>query len=494
MNEKPKSKWRWRLLRWALTGAAILITLAAIVITEEDVRGKHAWENYKQQAASRGEYLDRFPLTNAIPDDQNFAKAPLFDALWTMKWNEKDKSWETDSGVVDQMNMYPARGDGSWADHAGGDWMRGTLTDLKAWQTYYRTASTNGADNFRVGSQPQTPGADVLLALSKFDPGIEALRQASQRPRARFADYYWNDTKTMSQIMMYLSDVKRCYQVLQLRTEAELAEDQNDQALADLELMLRLNDRLRQEPLLITHLVGLATWNMTMQPIFEGLARHGWSDAQLAELERQIAAEDFLAGYQKAMRGERAFAITAFENMRSGGLRLMPSAFLYQNELALAKLEEQYFLPLADLNRRILSPAALRKVGSLVDSERGHFRPYTMMAWEMTPSISSAVKKFAQGQSAADLALVACALERYRLAHGEFPENLGGLEPQYIEVLPHDVINGEPLHYRRTEGDNYILYSVGWNEKDDGGQIVLTKDHRQVDRKQGDWVWNSGSK
>lgn len=43
------------------------------------------------------------------------------------------------------------------------------------------------------------------------------------------------------------------------------------------------------------------------------------------------------------------------------------------------------------------------------------------------------------------------------------------LAPQFIIKLPHDVINGQPLKYRRTDDGSFILYSMGWNEKDDGG-------------------------
>ncbi len=47
------------------------------------------------------------------------------------------------------------------------------------------------------------------------------------------------------------------------------------------------------------------------------------------------------------------------------------------------------------------------------------------------------------------MARMAIALERYRLAHGEFPESLDALAPQFMEKIPHDIINGQPLHYRR---------------------------------------------
>jgi hypothetical protein len=59
--------------------------------------------------------------------------------------------------------------------------------------------------------------------------------------------------------------------------------------------------------------------------------------------------------------------------------------------------------------------------------------------------------------------------------------------------MPHDIINGQPLHYRRTDDGGYVLYSVGWNESDDGGAVVLTKDGR-IDAKKGDWVWQLPAK
>ena len=115
----------------------------------------------------------------------------------------------------------------------------------------------------------------------------------------------------------------------------------------------------------------------------------------------------------------------------------------------------------------------------------------------LLPALGGAVKKFAYGQSSVNLARMAIALERYRLAHGEFPESLDALAPQFIAKLPHDVINGQPLHYRRTSDGQFVLYSVGWNETDDGGEVVvLTRKSRTptVDINQGDWVWRYPAK
>jgi hypothetical protein len=77
-------------------------------------------------------------------------------------------------------------------------------------------------------------------------------------------------------------------------------------------------------------------------------------------------------------------------------------------------------------------------------------------------------------------------LERYRLANGQFPETLEALAPRFISRAPNDVITGQPYKYRRTDDGQFILYSVGWNEKDDGGVPGKTL----FDLTQGDWVWS----
>lgn len=63
--------------------------------------------------------------------------------------------------------------------------------------------------------------------------------------------------------------------------------------------------------------------------------------------------------------------------------------------------------------------------------------------------------------------------------------------PRFISSLPHDVITGEPYKYRRTDDGQFVLYSVGWNEKDDGGVPGTTYFSNET---HGDWVWRYPSK
>jgi hypothetical protein len=508
MNETTRNGKGWRILRWILIGLAVLATLVAVLVTEENWRGKRVWENYKRQAAARGEKLDWTAFVPAnVPDEQNFFAAPIVAGALSSERGGTNR--------VNRMDFIIYRGEPENWPTNGGNWHRGKLTDLNEWQRYFRTfsESTAGRTNgFPVAAQPQTPAADILLALSGFNPAIEDLRQASQRPYARMPLDYASGFEATGELLPWLANVKRCSQLLQLRTLAELENGQSDRALDGVKLLLGVTDSLRHQPFLISHLVRIAMLAIALQPIYEGLAQHRWSDAQLVELEHALAKLDLLADFEFTMQGEKVFAIDYFEKQRitreiksvvddslgttkviTNSLRLMPGAYFYQNELTFAQMHRQWILPLVDLTNRIAPPAVLRQAQAAVQAQMKHYSPYKVQALMLFPAVSKSVIKFAYIQSAVDLARVACALERYRLAHGEFPGTLDALAPQFIEKLPHDVINGQPLHYRRTDDGQFVLSSVGWDEKDDGGQNAFTPSG-SMDREKGDWVWQYPAK
>ena len=113
-----------------------------------------------------------------------------------------------------------------------------------------------------------------------------------------------------------------------------------------------------------------------------------------------------------------------------------------------------------------------------------HHRVFTGM---ILPAVFRAVQKAARVQTDVDLMTLACALERFRLAEGAYPDQLAALSPRFITTLPHDLINGQPLKYRLNADGKFVLYSIGWNEKDDGGVTATNKDGG-TDRLRGDWV------
>jgi hypothetical protein len=524
----------WRNLKRSLFALACFATLIALFYAEEDWRGWHAWNQFKHEWEAKGEHFDMAGVAPApVPDDQNFAMTPIWVESMKARLGPKNaRQWFGDkfaengrTNFIDRLDLNLRRENGRNDSPTNGEWASGTITDLKSWQTYFRApVQTNRnsritTNEFPIVPQPQTPAADVLLALSKYDSTIEELRIASRLPESRFPLNY--DSEYPGAILLpQLAALKRCSQVLQLRAIAELQNGQPDKALDDVKLLLRLTDAIRTEPFLISHLVRIAMWQITLQPVYEGLAEHRWSDEQLVALDAELAKLDFLADYPFAMRGELGFLSASTDSLMrhrqdlwmvssEDGVSLIPhciyplipTGWFYQNQLNCARMVVKYYVPLADVNRETVSPASVRYADEALRAEAKKTTPYNILKKTLLPWLGKTVEKFAHAQSSVDLARTAIALERCRLARGEYPESLDALAPQFIARVPHDVIGGQPLKYRRTQDGQFVLYSIGWNETDDGGVAGNQKSRDRtdensstVDISQGDWVWRYPAK
>ena len=82
-------------------------------------------------------------------------------------------------------------------------------------------------------------------------------------------------------------------------------------------------------------------------------------------------------------------------------------------------------------------------------------------------------------QTVVNQATLACALERYRLGHGAYPETLEPLLPAYLESIPRDINCGRPMFYQRADKDGYVLRGVGPNGVIDQGKVPSD-----------DWLWS----
>ncbi|HZL13267.1 MAG TPA: hypothetical protein VFC85_03915, partial [Verrucomicrobiae bacterium] len=148
-----------------------------------------------------------------------------------------------------------------------------------------------------------------------------------------------------------------------------------------------------------------------------------------------------------------------------------------------------------DLAHGTVAPHKFAEASSAVDKflkSIGHSKsPYKLLAAIAIPNYSRAEQTTAHNQTMVNEAQIVCALERYRLAHGDYPETLDALSPQFMETLLHDLIGGQPLIYRPTGDGKFLLYSVGWNEKDDGGIDSSEIKNASSPFAEGDWVWKN---
>jgi hypothetical protein len=78
----------------------------------------------------------------------------------------------------------------------------------------------------------------------------------------------------------------------------------------------------------------------------------------------------------------------------------------------------------------------------------------------------------ATADARARCAVVAVAIERFRIKTGRTPGALAELTPAYLDAIPLDPFGTQPLRYL-ANGAGYSVYSVGMNGKDDGGNFEV---------------------
>jgi hypothetical protein len=489
----PPRPRRWRIvLTRAAFVLAILITLIAGWYIVERIRGDAAWQAYQADARARGVKLtlaDHVPPP--IPDERNYAAIPLF--LNAFKTPEPPEPLTLLS--ADAQYQPPL-----------GSWIKGEAIDLQKWQAYF-------IGKKMLPAPGGNPAADVLKALDQFAPELEQLREAERRPDARFPVNYSDGVGTRLPHLRFVQCVARFYV---LRLTAHLGMGDSPAAYEDFRGALRVTDALKNEPLLISGLVRLSNLAITENVIAGGVMRHQWGDAELAkiiaDLSRERLMDDFASGIggeravdnlvleqflgpqadeiTEAMFGDRGYVAqttNSWDHRRGLYLlpRLYPRGWVRLNQ---TKLNEYFDAMLASATQVPPRVFLDRPVSKFLPppSARGFFRRAREMFFlTFAPSLENLLLRYAYGQTCLDQARIACALERYCLAHGSYPDSLDALAGEYLPSIPRDVMNGEPLHYRLEPGGGFTIYSVGWNLRDDGGTYAKQNSPKQ----QPDWIW-----
>jgi hypothetical protein len=478
----------WRTIRRTLIILVALVTLAVALVTEENWRGRRAWESYKSSEEAKGEKFDLASFTPPpLPENENFAATPALAQLVQVR-----PAPPREGSMVERISL---EGDeaNSGRSPSLGNWRRGEFCNLTAWQGFYATNT-----NFLVAADASNPAAAVLSALKKYEPVVRELTAASQRPYASLP-FRREMVSSLSDSLNPFSTLKALTRVFTLRALANLQAGRSGDALSDIKVTFRLAESLEAQPTLIVHLVRMALLEIALQPVWEGLGKNSWDAAQLRTLQTLIGNPSMLARYGIVMRGERAFGNAMLEEYRTGKMqdlseagihlgvlgKFTGKAMLYHNQIALNRLIAQAILPAVETNgNRVFVDRANTNAFTSVLSKRN---PYNFLAWMSAAALVKSPERFARVQTSLDLATLACALERYRLVHHAYPEALGNLTPQFIEQVPLDVIDGKPLKFRHDR-DRLVLYSVGWNQSDESGEIGVTRGGKQ-DFEKGDWVW-----
>ena len=475
-----------RCLVRALFIVACLATLIVAFFIEEKLRGRAAWRAYETEAKARGVKLDFADyIPPQIPDAENFASIPLFDATF--------RASDARELIPNPLRL-PTSPEGKQPKFT--DPTKQERIDLAEWQKFFIATKL-------LPVAGDSPAADVLKALDSFAATLAQLREAGTRPHCHFP-IHWE--KGYAAALPHLEILQSASKLYALRLSAHLALGHSAAAYEDFHDGLRLTTATIEEPSLITGLVRIAGAAVMENAVWGGLADRQWAEPELRKIEADLAALDWLKDYLFAMGSERAGSnmmtdmligdprqlaelmtimgtIGTSQPSGAWGFPLYPSGWLYQSKVRANHFFDEIFARIDLDQRRYFGERPVPS--SAANITQMPARIYYLLFAVMSPALESVEKRWIQSATVTDQARLACALERFRLTRGAFPQALSELVPDFIPGVPVEIVNGEPYRYRRSDDGSFLLYSVGSDLRDDDG----VTDPKVSTSNQADWVW-----
>ncbi|HEU0009694.1 MAG TPA: hypothetical protein VFT34_07760 [Verrucomicrobiae bacterium] len=489
----------------------IVMALPVLFLVEEHFRGKWALGKLKRQLVAKGEKLAVNECRPAAPETV------------------------AENGCAELVRAAAMLGGGSLAYLAprslravapGRVEVIHGLTEWKVSNANRRNATNN---NWRALEESfaawRDPLADVKVAIRRpaFDAKVDYAR-GFEAP------------------VPHLTRLRSAAQHLGIDALIQLHNGRLDEAVDDIEAQLFLSHQMRNERLLISQLVRIAIAANAIGPTWQALQTPGLTDAQLARLQRAWETNEFVVGMNQSLEMERAMAVAMFARMRGsvddaakmmdamtswssfgttggigpvqsfdewveqigagGGRVLMRGLYLPVWQFAWSHQDEKFYLEaMQDVLEggreavRRYSVAPVSRVSKLLENRWENQSSYSRISRHLSEQLAASkarsLERAISFEAQRTLTITAIALKRHELRHGSAAATLAALVPEFLREIPRDIFDGQPLRYRPGEGGSYLLYSIGKDERDDGGDPVPpNKGSRNFYFLFGrDWVW-----
>jgi hypothetical protein len=361
---------------------------------------------------------------------------------------------------------------------------------------------------------------------------IELLERIIDRP---VIDFHLDYGEGFTLLLPHLAPLKRCSQHLSIAAICDLQRGDTASATLKIRAMLAIVKGMENERLIISQLVRIAIANIAVAATWELLQSPRVNDEQLALLQKEWMEAEYLQGGENAVVMERAMCEAATARMHQSSAEFRryasmfsqssPSGWFEQaaNSAVLKTKESMWrfawsdadelrmlhgqqiileafrmaqtnhaFGPILRDETNRLAVLGLRERKS--DSESGFPGIDDVDVSKMMSQSILSIQRFPyrifRTEAARQIVIGAIGLKRYQLRHGRFPAQLNDLVPEFATAVPYDPVDGRTLRYKLNSDRTFTLYSIGEDEKDDGGDPIPAVSSKSTAWFQGrDWVW-----
>jgi hypothetical protein len=450
-------------------GIGLLIFVAAVLVVRAGLNYTEGRALARAFAAleAKGMPLTVQQLTPPCPDEDNAGR------LWRAFENIV-----TLPGRRPQDSVHPSPGEKSDRSEAA---EAGKLIG-RAWLDFTAGKPVDQADKAAL--------KDVILKNAK---AFELVAEMGVKPCFLYRDPSHSLTESL------LPDAIKMIQTTKLMfLSALLSAEGGDAggAVAGLVAGLKFAPLVAQEGTRIAFFISLADTNLLSRCIGEVCRGRALEDGDLVRLMNVQDPGPWRERLAASFRGEKIVLLETGGDLFKAGLGDLGSVFegaSFWQKLGLwtirplLKKDLRQALPVFDrLASLALMPYYQNRAELRAWDPQKH--PwYAYLSKFFIGDTEAAFMKVAQIEAImlANRAGLACRLHKSRT--GAYPASLEELVPGFLSDVPADPFTGKPFVYRR-EGEGFIVYSLGSNQKDDGGrstwmitQLVMDKDD--------DWTW-----
>jgi hypothetical protein len=323
--------------------------------------------------------------------------------------------------------------------------------------------------------------------MRRAEKVLTAVRRVGDLPRGRYPIAYSRDF--ISTLLPFTQEARMYGTLFDYDALLRAQVGDVDGALVSCRGILNCGRSIGDEPTLISMLVRIALNSLATKKVERTLTQGEPSEAALSRMQREFEAEAREPLLLIGVRGERGMTDGAMQALQSGDLD--PRFFFgltggssqpgFAELLRIPGMAKNTRAALLKYNNRFVEIAKLpvEQQGQLVKELQASEQDLPTLACSMAAATGKVVTAFHRDRAHLRCAVVMLAAERYRRVKGRWPNALTDLVPDFLATAPLDPFDGNPLRYRLTD-QGVVIYSVGPDEKDNGGRF--DKDARRSDR------------
>jgi hypothetical protein len=509
----PFRFWQSRWVRWPTYIIAFFVAIFAALTVWMNRNGERDWKAAQEALAREGIDLDfRNAKIVPIPDAENFCAIPMLSGIGVVEDGDVAKGEPAAKRkALDALGLPPYNASFSRPPFSSSEKIDVPL-DLHEWVDWFRKIGhpmpVTDADN---------PAREVLGALSYQDAALVEMAAALDRPVSRLVpDWRLEPFPKMLVFreVPHLSVLQNFARGLSLRAKAAAQAGECAKAHEASLCLARIAEAGCQEPHVLGMLVGVTFASILSQTTWELGVAHCGTAEDFQRLQRALEKFDIRRDAVRAFKEEVAASVDSIFYLQRhrqfpdfplgvGGsgwdtaeklLWLIPGGWFESNAANIALLNLEHIVrPLRDHGWATAFAEGDRLEARLKAAKAEiWWHPDMMVAVLTLPAYTRIVDKALIAQCHVDRAIIACALERFRLEHGAYPNALAELARPREKPLPLDILSGKPMGYRTTDDGRYVLWAVGFDLSDDGGYRPTGggKTDKPTRRNyRGDWVW-----